>query len=329
MRRHEHAAVALYLVVLVALLLAVLTLIEGSLVRAISIIKDHLALVALSSLLIAGEETIKSTRFVILSRASGRRLKFSSAVEIHFSSLAVGVLTPAFSGSVPTATALIGDRLKLDVGEALSLALGVSFFDSVIPALAVVAVSWMYLPESALALLISAAVLAAWSIAFSERALSLVASLLSSLAGGGGLAAAIREEAERFRRAFAGLTSNWKVLLAVALVSMASYVVESFSLLILLPGAGLRGLLRAFEALMLSYVGGNLPTPGGEGGVEYGLAIVLPRAAVVLWRVSYLIVALAPLLIINRIVRGYLSYATFSYNALKRLASGTSREGRA
>ena len=328
MRSHEKAAILLYVVVLVALLLAVFTLIEGSLARALSVIKDNLALVALSSTLIASEEALKSTRFLVLSRASGRKLKFSSALEIHFSSLAVGVLTPAFSGSVPTATAMIGDSLGLDIGEALSLALGVSFFDSAIPSLVVIAISWAYLPESALALLIALVVLMAWSIAFSKRALGLVASVLGAAVGRSGLAVAIREEAERFRKAFARLTSDWKVFLLVASISIVAYFIESLSVLILAPNAGPYGLLKAFEALMLSYVGGNLPTPGGEGGVEYGLAIILPRAAVVLWRVSYLIVALTPLLIINKIVRSYLRYAAFSYNALKQLAAGASGEGR-
>ena len=282
MHRHEILAVALYAAVLVALLLAVLVLVEGSLVRVANIIKDNLAVIALSSLLIAGEEALKSTRFVVLSRASGKRLTIRSALEIHFSSLAIGALTPAFSGSVPTATAMIGDRLEIDVGEALSLALGVSFFDSAIPALAVVAISWMHLPESALALLISVAVLLAWAVAFNKRALGAMTSLLRFLARGG-LVKAVEEEANRFREAFLKLTYNRRALAAVALISVASYIVESISVLILVPGRSI-GLLRAFEALMLSYVGGNLPTPGGEGGVEYGLSILVPRATVVMWR---------------------------------------------
>ncbi len=99
-------------------------------------------------------------------------------------------------------------------------------------------------------------------------------------------------------------------------LTLTAYLIETLSVIALI---GSEKILLAFEALMLSYVGGNVPTPGGEMGVEYSMASLLGRHYVILWRLSYLIVALIPAPALNAMVSSYMDYGRFVYDYYRSL----------
>ncbi|MGC9209868.1 MAG: lysylphosphatidylglycerol synthase domain-containing protein [Acidilobus sp.] len=290
-------------------------LLAGSLREVLYLLLKNTVLIALASALIAGEELLKSQRYWASAKALGRPLRPSEAVKVHFASLGVGIVTPAFSGSLPTAASMLGDMLNLGPSEALGLALSVTFFDSVVPALASLIVAPFLLPYSLPIVLIAVGVLVAWSALLARGPFEKIAAVIKRASGLQSVRGLVVEELLRVDPYVRLVLSNRRALPLLLTTSLTSYLIEAYSINIVV-GPGLLDYLRSLSALMLSYVGGNLPTPGGVMGVEYALALLIPKMAVVTWRASYLLVGLSALALANEVVRHYVGYSTKVRNVL-------------
>lgn len=302
------------------LVLAIFNIMGGGLEHVAYYLSRNYDLVLTAAAIIFFEESLKSVRFVIAARSRGLRLSPLRAWEAHFSSLFIGMLTPAFSGAIPTATAIIGSATGATPSEALSVALSATFIDSVVPAALSLYFAWGLLPRSVVVLLISITIIVVWAMIISKR---LTAWLLLEISKrlNSNIASLIEEEIENMRDSLSHIISSRSSIIPMLLVSVASYIIEAMSIYVLTLG-GFHGFLVDFEALMMSYVGGNVPTPGGEGGVEYSLALLLKGVDAVLWRTAYIVVAIAPIVLLGRIVSGYVDYGSLVYYHYKALLRG-------
>jgi len=79
--------------VLVVLILVVLHFLLGSLQRALEVLAEDPLGVIIAAAIIASEEALKSTRFLIAARSRGKRLRPKDALKVHFAAFAVGILT--------------------------------------------------------------------------------------------------------------------------------------------------------------------------------------------------------------------------------------------
>ena len=290
------------------LLLVVFYLIAGGLRRVLALIESNpLAIIAASSL-IAVEEALKSTRFVIAAAALDKDLRRSSALKVHFASLGIGMITPAFSGSLPTQAAMLGDALKVGPSEAMAIALAVTFFDSVVPAVVTAIASTLLMPYSLPLLLIAIGVILAWALILGAPLVDKAGEWVSRVARSGELREFIESESRKLRPYMFRVLRSSRAFTAMLAISVVSYLIEGLSVFIFTSGS-LSAFGRDLVGLLMSYVGGNLPTPGGVGGVEYSLLLLLPREAVILWRVSYILVGAASLTLFVDAVRHYVSYS--------------------
>jgi len=309
----------------VALVLIVFEVIGGGLKNIIYYVSGRYVLLLAAALVIFAEESLKSLRFVVAARLRGYRLSPFRALEAHFSSLFVGVLTPAFSGAVPTAAAVIGDSTRAPPSDALSIAMAATFADSMLPALASIYFALPEVPRSAIVVVIAVLVIVTWAVVLSSSLLERVMGGLAKFMGSSA-ASLVREETESFRRSLEGIVTSRRTVTLIVLISVTSYVIEALSLLVITRG-GLAGFVRDFGALMMSYVGGNLPTPGGEVGVEYSLSLLLSGREAVLWRVAYIIVAMVPAVLISKIISSYVDYGSAVYSHYKSLLGAGRRQG--
>lgn len=310
-----------FIVILFALLvLAIFNIVGGGLEHVVYYLSRSYDAVLIAAAIIFLEESLKSVRFVIAARSRGLRLSPLRAWEAHFSSLFIGMLTPAFSGAIPTATAIIGSATGAPPPEALSVALSATFIDSVVPAAVSLYFAWSLMPRSVVVLLISITIIVIWAMVISRRLttwfLSEVSRRLNSNA-----ARLIEGEIENMRDSLSHIIASRRSMIPMLLVSAASYIIEAFSIYVLTLG-GLHGFLIDLEALMMSYVGGNVPTPGGEGGVEYSLALVLKGVDAVLWRTAYIIVAMVPIVLLGKIVSEYVDYGSLVYSHYRAMLRG-------
>ncbi len=301
---------------LVVLVLAVFYLIVGSFARIGSLIAASYLEIVGASLLIALEEAVKSIRFTLAVRALGRKLRNLDAIRLHFASLAVGILTPAFSGALPTQAAMIGDILGVPPAEAIALAMSVSFFDTVIPSVVTIEASFMLFPYSVPLLLIAAGVVMLWALIIGGPVIDEVGHLIATYVGSPRVRGFIEDEAAGLRPRLTRVLGNSTVFTELLAVSVASYLIEGLSMFVL-TGGRVAGYLRDVTAVLMSYVGGSLPTPGGVGGVEYSLVLIVPRGVVVLWRTSYLLVSATALMLLGDVVKHYIGYARFLARMVK------------
>jgi len=65
----------------------------GSLQRALEVLAEDPLGVIIAAAIIASEEALKSTRFLIAARSRGKRLRPKDALKVHFAAFAVGILT--------------------------------------------------------------------------------------------------------------------------------------------------------------------------------------------------------------------------------------------
>ncbi len=309
----------LFSALVLILLFSILSIIGKGLRSIISDVRDNYVLVAEAAALIFLGELIKSQRFVVAARAKGVRLSRATAVEAHFSGLFIGMLTPAFSGAAPTVSSIIGSKEGLDPMGALSIALSAAFMDSAIPALAAIVIIITTSHWNVLVLLISIIVIMLWAVALGSP----LAQALNSSISREHVRQAIKvivDQAATLQSSLKSILSSRRSSGLMVALTVASYLVETMSVVAVLRAWGFPGVVfQGFEALMLSYVGGNFPTPGGEFGVEYSMLTILSGPAVVLWRVAYVIVAMAPAVIIGKVISSYIDYGTFVYNYYKGL----------
>ncbi|MGC9071569.1 MAG: lysylphosphatidylglycerol synthase domain-containing protein [Acidilobus sp.] len=293
--------------ILIALILAIFYILTGSLSEIGFLLASHPLQITFASGLLAVEEAIKSQRFREAARAFGRKIKPSQALKLHFASFGVGIITPAFSGGLPTMTAMLGDLLELSPSEALGIALSVTFFDSVIPAIVSMAISFTLLPFSVPIALMSVGVLLLWGVMLGSQWINCAVKRFAEVLDSDRVRRYIEGEASSLRPILLHILSKRGAFLTLFLISVISYILEASSILVLMEMDPTQ-YLQALGALMLSYVGGNLPTPGGVGGVEYALSLMIPRGVVVMWRVSYFLVGLAALVLLRDVVAHYIGY---------------------
>lgn len=290
------------------LLLVVFYLIAGGFRRVLTLVESNPLAIIVASSLIAVEEALKSTRFVIAAAALNKDLRRSSALKVHFASLGIGIITPAFSGSLPTQAAMLGDALQVGPSEAMAIALSVTFFDSVVPAVVTAVASAFLMPYSLPLLLIAVGVIFVWALILGAPLVDRAGEWISRMARSDGLRDFIESESRKLRPYVFRVLRSSRAFAAMLAISISSYAIEGLSVFTFTRGSPFT-FARDLVGLLMSYVGGNLPTPGGVGGVEYSLLLLLPREAVILWRVSYLLVGAASLTLFVDAVRRYVSYS--------------------
>ena len=290
------------------LLLVVFYLIAGGFRRVLTLVESNPLAIIVASSLIAVEEALKSTRFVIAAAALNKDLRRSSALKVHFASLGIGIITPAFSGSLPTQAAMLGDALQVGPSEAMAIALSVTFFDSVVPAVVTAVASAFLMPYSLPLLLIAVGVIFAWALILGAPLVDRAGEWISRMARSDGLRDFIESESRKLRPYVFRVLRSSRAFAAMLAISISSYAIEGLSVFTFTRGSPFT-FARDLVGLLMSYVGGNLPTPGGVGGVEYSLLLLLPREAVILWRVSYLLVGAASLTLFVDAIRRYVSYS--------------------
>ena len=290
------------------LLLVVFYLIAGGFRRVLTLVESNPLAIIVASSLIAVEEALKSTRFVIAAAALNKDLRRSSALKVHFASLGIGIITPAFSGSLPTQAAMLGDALQVGPSEAMAIALSVTFFDSVVPAVVTAVASAFLMPYSLPLLLIAVGVIFAWALILGAPLVDRAGEWISRMARSDGLRDFIESESRKLRPYVFRVLRSSRAFAAMLAISISSYAIEGLSVFTFTRGSPFT-FARDLVGLLMSYVGGNLPTPGGVGGVEYSLLLLLPREAVILWRMSYLLVGAASLTLFVDAIRRYVSYS--------------------
>ena len=290
------------------LLLVVFYLIAGGFRRVLTLVESNPLAIIVASSLIAVEEALKSTRFVIAAAALNKDLRRSSALKVHFASLGIGIITPAFSGSLPTQAAMLGDALQVGPSEAMAIALSVTFFDSVVPAVVTAVASAFLMPYSLPLLLIAVGVIFVWALILGAPLVDRAGEWISRMARSDGLRDFIESESRKLRPYVFRVLRSSRAFAAMLAISISSYAIEGLSVFTFTRGSPFT-FARDLVGLLMSYVGGNLPTPGGVGGVEYSLLLLLPREAVILWRVSYLLVGAASLTLFVDAVMRYVSYS--------------------
>jgi len=176
-----------------------------------------------------------------------------------------------------------------------------------IPSMLTIAVSPFLGLYSIPLVLIALAIIATWITVLSNEFERALVGLISRV-GQGRVASYIKAEALRLRPALLNLLRDRDAFALLTTVSLISYFLEGVSLYVITGGRLLRYIYDVV-ALLVSYVGGNVPTPGGVGGVEYGLSLLISRGDVVRWRVAYLSVGAASLSLVGVIARSYVSYA--------------------
>ena len=82
---------------LVVLILVVLHFLLESLQRALGVLAEDPLGVIIAAAIIASEEALKSTRFLIAARSRGKRLRPKDALKVHFAAFAL-TSSPALKG---------------------------------------------------------------------------------------------------------------------------------------------------------------------------------------------------------------------------------------
>jgi len=276
-----------------------LTILAGNPLKLINIIKSmSLFGYFLAVLVLILAEFIRSFRLKILAKESGRGLRFHHCLLARFLGKFASTITPAGLGGNPTRASVIGSYNQAEIGETLGITTVETFSDMLWSSLFLI-----FLPLTGLTswiiTLISFFIASLWIFSiFLANNYSLINSIYSKLKISKKTICRIERQRLLFINSLKKI-KNRKTLVIIVLLTITSHLVDAYGIMILegiwdpvLPHNMLY--LRALAAIEASYVLVSVPTPGGSGGIEYGLYSFLGPDLAVRWRIIQLTVALLP-----------------------------------
>ncbi|AFZ71114.1 hypothetical protein Calag_1407 [Caldisphaera lagunensis DSM 15908] len=270
----------------IVLMLLVFTIILENPIKILLIIYEGNILLLFTFLLLMLSEVIKSFRLYYTCRfAKNCKLRLFDSIKIQLSSFFYGTITPGNIGGVPSMASLLNKYNQTPLGEAFGISSSQAFFDGIIPSLASFLFSLFYLPESLGITLFSLFTIIFWSLVFNINIKSFSIKILDKISIRN-LKERIIKEIDTFQESL-NFVKNKKLLFGSLIISIISYLIQTFSIMILLNKN--ISIFKLFIALMFNYAMAIFPTPAGEGGAEYGLAVLLPINIVVMWRLSYIL----------------------------------------
>lgn len=278
----------LMLIILIGLMMAIFSILSGGFFKAIIILSQGGYGLLYSLILIFASEIVKSLRYYFLAKRNGYKLKLKNSIIVQLTGFFGGIITPANLGGIASGASVLASYTNISLGEALGYASIQSFYDGIIPALISLTISLYYLPESILAFLISIAIITIWIAAFNKRVKdSLI--LLTRKILRNKYSDNLEKEINLFQSSLKIIKKDLLLSFSLFLITIVSYLIQIISIFVLFLKFNF---LTLFISLMFYYVMASFPTPGGEGGVEYGLSITLPMHIVIEWRTVYVISAL-------------------------------------
>ncbi|PMP60667.1 MAG: hypothetical protein C0172_00165 [Caldisphaera sp.] len=290
----------LMIAVLLIIMIAVLSIITENPIKIIYIIYKGNILLLYSFLLITLSEIIKSFRLYYICNSSKKcKINFIEAMEIQFNGFFAGTITPGNFGGVFTIAGLISKYSQTPMGEAFGISSLQSFFDGIIPSVVSFVLSLYYLPKSIGITIFSFLTIIFWILVFNVNIKNLFMKLISKI-GKDNIKQRIIYEIDRFQNLLR-VAGNKKIIINSIAITLVAYIIQVFSIRILLKNLDIT-YLNIFIALMFNYSMASFPTPAGEGGAEYGLALLLPLNVVILWRLTY---------VFSGLISGGFSYLTF------------------
>ncbi len=295
---------ALRILLVIILMLLIFSIILENPIKILFIIYEGNIYLLFTFLLIMASEIVKSFRLYYMCKfAKNCRLKFFDSIKIQLSGFFAGTITPGNIGGVPTIASLLNKYNQTPFGEAFGISSSQAFFDGIIPSIISFIFSLFYLPKSIGITLFSLFTITFWAIVFNINIKNFSIMILNKLSLRD-LKEKLVKEIDIFQESLKFI-KNRKLLFILLVISILSYLIQTYSIIILINKN--ISIFKIFIALMFNYTMAIFPTPAGEGGTEYGLAMLLPVNIVIMWRLSYvfsgLISGLFSSLILNKIFK--------------------------
>jgi len=287
-KRYEGKLSIIMLIILLTLMFLVFSFMSGTPLKAVKYIEEGGLMLIYSFLLIVASEIVKSFRYYLLGRKLRRSLSLKESILVQFIGYFANILTPGGIGGIPASASLLSSYADLNLGESLGYATLQSFFDITIPVLISLYISFYFLPKSILLILFSLLSITLWISAFSLRVKNFLIRLIKKIIKRD-MGGRIENEISTFQNSLKIIWKEKELALYLFLITLVAYFIQAFSINMLYVHVSI---LRIFTSLMFFYVMASFPTPGGEGGVEYGLSFLLPLKTVIEWRALYVFSAL-------------------------------------
>ncbi len=276
-----------------------LTILAGNPLKLINIVKSmSLSRYVLAVLVLVVAEFIRSLRLKVLAKESGKGLRFHYCLLARFLGKFASTITPAGLGGNPTRASVIGSYNQAEIGETFGITTVETFSDTLWSSLFLI-----FLPLTGLTswviTLISLFIASLWIFSiFLANNYRLINSIYSRLKISKRMICRIERQRLLFINSLKKI-KNKKVLVIIVLLTITSHLVDAYGIMVL---EGIwdpifshnMSYLRALAAIEASYVLVSVPTPGGSGGIEYGLYSFLGPDLAVRWRIVQLTVALLP-----------------------------------
>ncbi|MEM1620144.1 MAG: lysylphosphatidylglycerol synthase domain-containing protein [Fervidicoccaceae archaeon] len=286
-------------------------------------------------------ELVRALRLYLLVHFVGARASLSSALTARLLGNLSGLLSPGSIAAEPTRVAVLISLNRIEVEKAFAAGLLESFYDAVVLSALTLAVGVIMLPKTAFAVLVSALLLIVWvaGLVATAREESPMLRLLERLAR---RFPRISGELSRRYAYFARVLSRTMGLslhAAAFFTTLLAQYAQALGLAALLkysPGEGPpaepSSLVLLVGALSSTYVMSVMPTPGGSGFFELGLAAFLGERITVTWRALFLLFtvsgALASSFPLFRARRDLLRRALESLYLAEKPAGSTERDPR-
>ncbi len=304
---------------LLAISSMVLIVLAGNPIRMVNVIKD-MSLIrysfAVAILIVA--ESLRAFRLKVLVEKSGRKLNFIHCLLARFLGKFASAITPGGLGGSPTRASIVGSYSQTEIGESIGITLLETFSDTIWPSIFLIflplagLISWVMISISVLiASLWVLGVLVASSYNVAKK-------LYNKFRIPRKMICRIERQRLLFIHALKRI-KDIRLLIIIILLTILSHMIEAYGILVLeglwdLSFLHSMSYLKALAAVEAGYVLVSIPTPGGSGGVEYGLYLFLGSTLAIRWRVVQLTVALLPgifLVIITPKVLHYIKETSF------------------
>ena len=252
---------------------------------------------ALSIAIIYLGEAVRALRLRAIVRGSGRDIGVLHSLLSRLLGRFAAAVTPGGFGGSPTRASITGTYSGAEIGEALGMSLLETFADTIWPALFLLVLpffgvtSWFMVGVALFVVFMwLSGTLAVSSSRVALRVYSRLRVPRSTLC-----------RIERQRSLFVSALKeigDLTLLFTITALTVVSHMIEAYGILVLEgiwnPFSEAPLFLKVLAAVEASYILVSVPTPGGSGGVEYGLYLYLGSSLAVKWRVVQLTASLLP-----------------------------------
>jgi uncharacterized protein (TIRG00374 family) len=265
----------------------------------------------LAILLIYLGEVVRALRLQLIMKSFNKTLSFRYSLLARLLGRFAATVTPGGSGGSPARASIIGTYSGTEIGEALGVSLIETFADTLWPATFVLFVSIIGV-RSIIMLIVSIAIAGLWIAGtLVVSSFKLMVKIYKRLKLTKSLLCRIERQRTLFVEALKRV-KNLRLLALITFLTIIAHLLEAYGILVLGnvwdPMTDSMLFIRVLAAVESSYLLISIPTPGGSGGIEYGLYLYLGSSLAIKWRTTQLIASLLPGVLLSIFTPKVLNY---------------------